>query len=56
MTKANRPESVVVLVMMTVMMVRVMCVMRVRVMVLMMGTASSTAIVEEALRNAFKGW
>ena len=54
MTEANRPESVVVMVMMTVMMVRVMCVMRVRVMVLMVGTAGSTAVVEEALRNRFK--
>ena len=52
--EANRPESVVVMVMMTVMMVRVMCVMRVRVMVLMVGTAGSTAVVEEALRNRFK--
>ncbi len=54
MTEANRPESVVVMVMMTVMMVRVMCVMRVRVTVLMVGTAGSTAVVEEALRNRFK--
>ena len=42
------------MVMMTVMMVRVMCVMRVRVTVLMVGTAGSTAVVEEALRNRFK--
>ena len=54
MTEANRPESVVVMVMMTVMMVRVMCVMRVRGTVLMVGTAGSTAVVEEALRNRFK--